>query len=245
MPESRPSTCTMNVTNVGGQAETPLNYYNYFTEIEETFVRRRGKNLLLSPLDWAMIESWQDRGIPLHIVIRAIESVFDKFDQNPRPRSIKGLLYCKEEVEAQFSEWAKDQIGKHQQSNDAAAADPGHDAASHIAGLIDDLAERKEGPLADAFERAVVRLRELASSLSGDIETIDNSLLDIERFLDQALLTNSPREHLTMIEAQVAEQLEPYRGGMEPDAYRSTFSIMVLKRLREIEGLPRFGLYNL
>ena len=91
-----------------------MNYYNYFTEIEDTFVRRRAKHLLLSPIDWAMIEGWRDRGIPLHIGIRAIENVFDGFDKNPGPRSIKGLLYCKEEVEAQFLEWTTRQAGKHE-----------------------------------------------------------------------------------------------------------------------------------
>ena len=59
-----------------------------------------------------MIEGWRDRGIPLHVVIRAIDNVLDGFDKNPGPRSIKGLLYCKEEVEAQFLEWSSMQAGK-------------------------------------------------------------------------------------------------------------------------------------
>src|SRR3982750_1202915 len=92
----------------------PLNYYNYFTEIEDAFIRRRGKNLLLSPLDWALIEGWQDRAIPLHIVLRAIESVFDGFDKQPNQnRTIKSLFYCREEVEAQFAEWTAAQVGSH------------------------------------------------------------------------------------------------------------------------------------
>src|SRR5256885_3943463 len=90
-----------------------LNYFNYYTEIEETFVRRRGKNLFLSPLDWALIETWQERGIPLHIVIRSIESVFDVFDKQPAgTRTIKSLFYCREEIEAQYLEWTQSQIGK-------------------------------------------------------------------------------------------------------------------------------------
>jgi len=89
-----------------------LNYYNYFTEIEETFVKRRGKSLLLSPLDWALIESWQEREVPLSIVLRAIEKVFDTVDAQPnRKRSIKSIAYCKEEVEAQFAEWLETQTG--------------------------------------------------------------------------------------------------------------------------------------
>jgi hypothetical protein len=89
-----------------------LNYFNYFTEIEETFIRRRGRNLLLSPLDWALIENWQEREIPLHIVLRAIENVFDTVDKQPsRKRAVKSLFYCKEEIEAQYAEWLEMQTG--------------------------------------------------------------------------------------------------------------------------------------
>src|SRR2546427_9004959 len=35
------------------------NYFNYFTEIEEYFWKKRGAHLLVSPLDWAIMEAWQ------------------------------------------------------------------------------------------------------------------------------------------------------------------------------------------
>lgn len=89
-----------------------MNYFNYFTEIEEAFIQRRGKTLLLSPIDWALIESWKSRGVPLHIALNAIAQVFDAHDKNPRKRSIKGLLYCAEEVEAQYAEWLENQVGR-------------------------------------------------------------------------------------------------------------------------------------
>ena len=41
------------------------NYFNYFTEIEEHFQRRWGGILRLSPLDWVLMETWRDAGIPL------------------------------------------------------------------------------------------------------------------------------------------------------------------------------------
>src|SRR5436189_3489481 len=92
--------------------EPALNYFNYFAEIEETFVRRRGKHLFLSPLDWALIEAWQERGVPLHIVIRSIESVFDVFDEQPAgTRTIKSLFYCREEIESQHAEWLRSRAG--------------------------------------------------------------------------------------------------------------------------------------
>ncbi len=225
--------------------EAPLNYFNYFTEIEETFVRRRGKNLLLSPLDWAMIESWQERGIPLHIVIRAVENVFDVFDRNPRPRTIKGLMYCREEVEAQYTEWLKMRAGKEVDEKPAEDGLSTEAIAEHINSAIALLGQKQTREMREFYDRAAVRLKELLNSLNQDLAIIDNSLLDIEKFLDQALLTNYDREHLSIIEAELAGQLAGYRSGMEEEAYRSTFEIMLLKRLRENEDLPRLGLFNL
>ncbi|HZI20237.1 MAG TPA: hypothetical protein VEY09_16765 [Pyrinomonadaceae bacterium] len=92
-------------------ADAPLNYFNYFTEIEDAFVRRRGKHLLLSPVDWALIESWKEMGVPLHVALRGIEKSFDSFEARPRKRSVKTLMYCQEEVEAQFAEWRESQLG--------------------------------------------------------------------------------------------------------------------------------------
>src|ERR671936_2818000 len=75
------------------------NYFNYFTEIEEHFHRRRGTTLLLSTLDWALIETWKDAGIPLEAVLRGIDSTFDRYERRPsKSRKINGLAYCSQEV---------------------------------------------------------------------------------------------------------------------------------------------------
>src|ERR671939_864800 len=102
-----------------------LNYFNYFTEIEETFVRRRGKHLWLSTLDWSLMESWKEMGVPLHVVLRGIERAFDSYEARPRNRSVKSLFYCQEEVEAQFAEWLEAQRGANAAAgtSDEAAAD--------------------------------------------------------------------------------------------------------------------------
>ena len=88
-----------------------LNHFNYFSEIEDAFVRRRAKHLLLSPMDWALIESWKEMSVPLHVALRGIEKAFDSWESKPRKRTIKSLLYCQEEVEAQFAEWREARVG--------------------------------------------------------------------------------------------------------------------------------------
>src|SRR6476659_5264104 len=75
------------------------NYFNYFTEIEEHFQRRRGGILLLSTLDWALIEIWKDAGIPLEAVLRGVDTAFDRYEQRPsKTKKVNSLAYCAQEV---------------------------------------------------------------------------------------------------------------------------------------------------
>ncbi|MGB7209245.1 MAG: hypothetical protein WBD27_11340 [Pyrinomonadaceae bacterium] len=224
-----------------------MNYYNYYTEIEETFVRRRGKSLLLSPIDWAMIESWQERGIPLHVALRAIENVFDGFDKKPGPRTIKGLLYCREEIEAQYEEWLRSQTGKADEKSENIVSDSfsSEIVSAHIHAIIDHLNQSANENMREDFDRAIARLEELLANFSEDFELVDKSLSDIETFLDKALLTNSDKVHLKNLEKEINGQLRAYKAGMEADVYKKTFDLMLLKRLREDEGIPRLSLFYL
>lgn len=222
-----------------------MNYYNYFTEIEDAFIRRRGKNLFLSPIDWALMESWQDNGIPLHVVIRAIEKVFDNFEKNPSPRSIKGLMFCREEVEAQHDEWLKGQAGKTVEDTPAEERHSIEFICEHLSGLVESLRNVRRQEIAEDLERACTRLGEIKENLTGDHELLDKSLNDVEHLLDEALLTRSDRESFKSIEKEVKEQLRPYKETMEKSSYESTLRLMLLKRLREELGVPRLSLFYL
>src|SRR3989449_1273663 len=92
------------------------NYFNYFTEIEEHFQRRRGGILLLSTLDWALIETWKDAGIPLEAALRGIDAAFDSYDSKParaKTRKVNSLAYCSQEVLAAAEEMKEANIGGH------------------------------------------------------------------------------------------------------------------------------------
>ncbi|MFN0124452.1 MAG: hypothetical protein ACKV2V_28465 [Blastocatellia bacterium] len=100
--------------------ENGLNYFNYFTEIEEEFVRRRGSHLLISPLDWSLIEGWKQRGIPLHVVLRGIIGSFESHDPQKRHgRKVNSLFYCQQEVEVCFQQYQQSRVGS--QETDGAA----------------------------------------------------------------------------------------------------------------------------
>ena len=80
-----------------------LNYFNYFTEIEEHFQRARGTSLfLLSPLDWALIESWKNSDVPLEAVLRGIDAAFEKWrSRRSRTQMVNSLAFCSQAVMAE------------------------------------------------------------------------------------------------------------------------------------------------
>ena len=97
-----------------------LNYFNYFTEVEDEFVRRRGKHLLVSPIDCALVESWKDAGIPLTVVIRGISRAFDAFEARHRQfRKINSILYCEQAVEETYAEYQLAMVGAGEAETEA------------------------------------------------------------------------------------------------------------------------------
>jgi hypothetical protein len=243
----------------------PLNYFNYFTEIEDAFVRRRAKHLFLSPMDWALMETWKEQGIPLHIVLRGIEKSFDSYEAKPRKRSVKSLLYCQEEVEAQFAEWMESRVGASP-SQDGDVQDGEKEAAKLPFSLteIGDHLERGrlaltqaaitrgqngEDDFSEALSRAAALLEEIsidfAAGSSLDARKLEDSLTGLERMLTDAVFSVVPAEQLDSIKKEVKEQLRSYRNQMEPAVYKQTFDNLLLKRLREQFTVPRLSLFYL
>ncbi len=166
-------------------------YFNYFTEIEEHFQRRRGTLLLLSPLDWALMETWKDAGIPLEAVLRGIDATFEKWERRPsRFRKVNGLAYCSQEVLASVEEMKEAAVG-------AAPSEPKESGLDQPA--VVEYLNRNAGQL-DAVQlpktaqtlaqEIASTLRTLAASLSQDRLL---SMEDLERRLTVAEEKSSRR----------------------------------------------------
>jgi hypothetical protein len=243
--------------------EAPLNYFNYFTEVEDAFIRRRGKHLMLCSLDWSLIEVWKERGIPLHIVLRGIERWFDFYETKRRRRSVNMLMYCQEEVEAQYAEWLESRVGAAAEPAERSGGDKDKSLPfsrrailEHLqrgrANLLEVSSVRKRtgaDDLTDALARATALLGELeedlVASASPDAQKLEQSLSGLERMISDAIRSVASSEQIAAIEREVKEQLKPYRKHMEPAAYQQTFENLLLKRLREQFGISRLSLFYL
>lgn len=238
-----------------------MNYFSYFSEIEDTFIRRRSKHLLLSPLDWALIESWKERGIPLHVALRGIEHAFDSYEAKKRKRSVKTLLYCQEEVEAQFAEWLESRIGSHDEKEDSGDTEVGSPFPRDeiMAYLTRSLAQLHRVELQrsvatdDYLRETVLRVITRLEEIKNDYETaaqpvarkLEESLTGLERMLDEAISNTMSTAEIEKVLADVDLQLQPYKRHMEKTALARTRQTLLRKRLREHFDIPRLSLFFL
>ena len=179
--------------------------------------------------------------------MRAIETVFDAADSQPgRLRSVKSLSYCREEVEAQFSEWSAMQAGK----SDVAEGPTNGDGftptaiAEHVSecvARISELRQSVEPILIEAFDRAVKTVEALGD-FSEDAERVETNLGSADAVIDEALLASSVS---TSARETVLSKMESYRSTMDRESFERTMRLMLLKKIREDLGVPRFSLFYL
>jgi hypothetical protein len=229
------------------------NYFNYFTEIEECFQRRRGGILLLSTLDWALIETWKDAGIPLQAVLRGIEAAFDRYEKRPSQRKVNSLAYCAQEVLANAEEMKEAAVGGERQERKEPAGLSGGEIAVFLRRSADELEAAKlpagHGISCSALAReAAQSLRELARECeaSGNklrLEDLERRLTVLEEKLFAGLLAATSDDEIVAVRAEADRAMAPYRRNMPAAQIDQLLKQYVHKRTLEKYGLPRLSLF--
>jgi hypothetical protein len=226
------------------------NYFNYFTEIEEHFQQRRGGILLLSTLDWALIETWKDAGIPLEAALRGVDAAFDKYDQRPKTRKVNSLAYCAQEVLAAAEDMKEAAVGSVREPG----SNRGFDAAEIAAFLRRSALELEAARLPS---RAGISPGEIAreiartlKDLAAEIETKPSRLEDLERKLTvleeklfAVLLAALSDDEVVAVRAQADRELAPYRSKMPKAQIAQLQKQYAHKRLLEKYEIPRLSLF--
>ncbi len=237
-----------------------LNYFNYFTEIEERFQQRRGSLLLLSTLDWALIETWREAGIPLDAALRGIDAAFDKYEarqKRGRMRRVNGLAWC-----AQAVMEAAEELREASAGTSPGATTPRESGfetervAAHLEAAATALDAAAVAP--EACAATAARLRELAAELRAappeaaiahdsaaahDLEALERTLTVLEEKLYAALTAAAPEELLVALKEHAARELAPYRSRMGVVQLRQVERQFVQKQLLVHYRLPRLSLF--
>lgn len=219
-----------------------MNYFNYFTEIEEHFQRARGTGLfLLSPLDWAFIDALKNGGIPLEAVLRGIDAAFEKWRKRPaqaRLHMVNSLAYCAQAINAEAQ--AMLNAGAAPASKkEAAAPFPIEDVRAFLKRNADALRKAGQEETAASLEALDV------DALYADLEQLEQRLTAIEEKLVARLRAAASEEQLFEGRRALDQELKPYRSKMTADQLAMLEKKFLERQLLEAAGAPRLSLFYL
>lgn len=234
------------------------NYFNYFTEIEECFQQCRGTRTLLSPLDWALIESWKEAGLPLEAVLLGVQRAIEKFRKKPRPgRSVNALAYCSAEVyrAAEELKTAAVQGGIREDSRTPPPFAPeellayfGANAQT-LENASQRAAEYNQLALRDDLASGAATLREIAArdphQLLAELQEVEALLTALEEKLTASLTRATSVELLAQFHLEAERGLDPYRRRMSGPQVESMQRQFLKKCLLDHYHIPRLSLFFL
>jgi hypothetical protein len=239
----------------------PFNYFNYFTEIEEHFWRKRGAHLLVSPLDWAIVETWQKAGIPLNTVLKGIDRAFESWSRSRRAaggRQLKSLAYC---VDAVLDAAAEAQEAAAGTGPEVPSKRPATEPFSRteLKGYLERNAARlrtaseknraTHAAIAERLDETAKRLDEavplIDSPTALDLEDLERRLTILEEKLTASLTADADEDSVLAIRREIDRSLAPYKRKMSADQLAQLERQYTQKRLFEIFNIPRLSLFYL
>jgi hypothetical protein len=235
------------------------NYFNYFTEIEEHFQKRRGKATLLSPLDWSLIESFQQAGIPIGIVLRGVDRAFDKFEQRKnRFRQINSLAYCTQAILAEYERQKESTVGKTKEFG-MSEADNVEDR-ENISRLIGEAVERLKIAIArlrgqppdspvevlEHIQNSLLNIgKEVASEQRLDYESLELRLGTMEEKIFASFIATLSDEALLALRSQVSQEIRRHKRGLKSEHIAMLERKMLVRKIFDQFGVPRLSLFYL
>ncbi len=249
-----------------------MNYYNYFTEIEEHFVRRRGKSLIVSPLDWSLITTWRDSGVPLHVALRGIDIAMDKFFSGKRRESERPgtLFYCHDAVMAEYGGYLEAHLGEESPAGETAgsarngqkkapdgkeAGEPGKkEIVEFLDARISEIKQARakhslsEGAAA-GLERILPRMEELVRSVQSgsqvQLETLERDLGILDELLVSELLPEIRAEELLEWEQEAKQGLKTYRKRLPRETYEKIRANFIRGKIHRRFSVGELSLFHL
>ena len=228
------------------------NYFEYFSEIEQRFSQRRGSILLLSTLDWALIETWREAGVPLEAVLRGIDAAFDKHDAKSataksRLRKVNGLAWAAQAVMQAAEEMVETSTGLPVERAQHPDRESGFES-ERVAAFLERNAEAiKASTTALLLTATEDRLRELAATMRNDaalpLDELDRTLTVLEERMVATVKNAATEAEVVALREQADRELAPYRGKMSAAQLKHVQAQFEQKRLLEARLLPRLSLF--
>jgi RNAse (barnase) inhibitor barstar len=211
-----------------------LNYFNYFTEIEQFYQARRESFTLLSTLDWVLIETWKDQGVPLDLVLKGIDRAFGR-----ARRRINSLAYCMKAVEEVVEEQKETRVERPQ---------PLQISVEETRRYLGDIAN-KVGAAGAIFPEFTTKIASIAESVrgldAGNFRDAEQILSALEDRLVAILRVAAEESVLVEIQREVESELGPFRSTMTTEQLAMLDQQLARRKLLERYDVPRLSLFYL
>jgi hypothetical protein len=233
------------------------NYFNYFTEIEEYFWKKRGAHLLVSPLDWAIMEAWHKAGVPLEAALKGIDRAFESYTRSRRGanKALKSLAYCTDAVLQAAAEGQEAAAGAQpargkREAKEAFSREDLRGYFERNRGLM----EMAAAGFAPSQPAVAALFAEVGLSLSAamtlldapgrmDLEDLERRLTILDEKMHAGLLGQASEELLLKIRREVDGQLAAYRRKMKAEQLALIEKQYLQKRLLQEYRVPRLSLF--
>lgn len=243
-----------------------MNYYNYFTEIEEHFVRRRGKHMYVSPMDWSLIATWCDSGVPLHIALRGIDIAMDTWHAKPRRASdrLSTLFYCHDSVMAEYARHLEAHLGagdeeapagsEAQKEKKESAQGPDKNALlafleARIREIKAVLAKHYPSGESEGMERIVFRLEEISNTLAAEaqpeLEALERDLGILDELLVENLKGKINQEQRDQWEDEARKELKVYKKRLPKETYQKILANFMNGKIHRLFQVGELSLFHL
>jgi hypothetical protein len=228
--------------------ENLTNYFNYFTEIEEHFQRARGTSLfLLSPLDWALIETWKNSDVPLEAVLRGIDLAFEKWrSKKSRVQMVNSLAYCSQAIMKEAQRMADG--GQHRDKSPQPSPFPAEDLRRFIENNVNILRATEVPdfiPVAESLGQICTDLDSQAPNPELDLELLEQRLTVLEQQLVAIARARQTEDKAIRMRSDLESYLRPWRSRMTAPQIAMLQSQFLEQATLEAAGLPRLSLFYL
>jgi hypothetical protein len=237
-----------------------MNYYNYFTEIENHFVKRRGKNLLISPMDWNLIAVWREAGVPLQVALRGIDIAMDGFlsRQHRGNSKVNTLCYCHDSVMAEFAGYQESRVGESSEDKTPDdSSEKNHsgqaEAQAFLLQRINEikslsakyLGERALAGVQRALERLDEILKHLETSSDVDLEALERDLGIVDGILMEELSPEVLPEKMAEWENEAKAELKIYKKRLPKKTFERIHRNFINSRIRQHFDIGELSVFHL
>ena len=234
------------------------NYFNYFTEIEEHFQKRCGQARPLSPLDWSLIESLREAGVPLEVVLRGVDRAFDKRSKRRRVvGKVNSLAYCTQAILAEHERRKESRAGRN---DPAAQAAQGDLEVSQLRELLESARRQLEAlpGRSKALELPALKIvvETVVDSLNGiileigtsrplDYEALELKLNTLEERILAGIFSGMSEESLLKAKQETRQEIRRHQRGLKAEHIAMLEGKLMRKKLLQEFGVPRLSLFYL